>query len=54
VPDNPESKEDYLDGVRRERANLIEQIRRSQQTIEHSQELIKRLDELLARSERKP
>jgi hypothetical protein len=56
MPDDPRSLSDkgYLDALRRERESLIDQIRRSQETIERSQELIKQLDELLAKSGRQP
>jgi len=40
-----------LDQIRRERAQLAEQIRMSQQTIERSQELIRQMDEILAKAE---
>jgi hypothetical protein len=42
---------EQLDQVRRERAQLAEQIRISQQTIERSQELIRQMDEILAKAE---
>ena len=44
---------EQLDQIRRERAQLAEQIRVSQQTIERSQELIRQMDEILAKAERK-
>jgi hypothetical protein len=41
--------------LQRGRKELIEQIRLSQKTIEHSRELLKRIDELLAKgSQKKP
>jgi hypothetical protein len=43
---------EQLDQIRRERAQLAEQIRVSQQTIERSQELIRQMDEILAKAER--
>ncbi len=43
-----------LDEIRRGRVDLVEQIRDSQKTIEHSQELIRRIDQLLSRAELKP
>jgi hypothetical protein len=42
-----------LEAIRCERSNLIEQIRRGQETVERSKELIKRIDEILAKSEPK-
>ena len=41
---------EQLDQIRRERAQLAEQIRVSQQTIERSQELIRQMDEILAKA----
>jgi hypothetical protein len=38
----------YLDDIGRSRAALVEQIRESQETIERSMELIRRVDELFA------
>ena len=46
-------QKEHLDQIRRERANLVEQIRMSQQTIERSQELIRQMDEILAKAEPK-
>lgn len=46
-------RKDQLDQIRRERAQLAEQIRISQQTIERSQELIRQMDEILAKAEQK-
>jgi FtsZ-binding cell division protein ZapB len=43
-----------LDALRRERAQLIAQIRASQETIERSQALLKRIDEILARAGQTP
>ena len=43
----------HLDQIRRERADLAEQIRLSQQTIDRSQELIRQMDEILAKAEKK-
>jgi hypothetical protein len=45
---------EYLETIRRERETLLLQIKDSQATIARSQELIRRLDELLAKAERKP
>jgi hypothetical protein len=44
-------QKEQLDQIRRERAQLAEQIRISQQTIERSQELIRQMDEILAKAE---
>jgi hypothetical protein len=44
-------QKEHLDQIRRERAQLAEQIRLSQQTIERSQELIRQMDEILAKAE---
>jgi hypothetical protein len=46
-------QKEQLDQIRRERAQLAEQIRLSQQTIERSQELIRQMDEILAKAEQK-
>jgi hypothetical protein len=46
-------QKEHLDQIRRERAQLAEQIRVSQQTIERSQELIRQMDEILAKAEKK-
>ena len=46
-------QKEHLDQIRRERADLAEQIRLSQQTIERSQELIRQMDEILAKAEKK-
>jgi hypothetical protein len=40
----------HLDEIRRERAQLIEQIQASQKTIERSQDLLKRIDRILAKA----
>jgi hypoxanthine phosphoribosyltransferase len=50
VEDPIDMDERILATIRRERALLVDQIRKSEQTIEQSKELIKKLDELLARS----
>ena len=50
MPDDIAMQRRQLDEIRRGRADLIEQIRLSQKTIERSHELIKRIDDLLARS----
>jgi hypothetical protein len=49
-----ESDEDYLAAIHRGRAHLVEQIQRSQEIIDQSKELIKRMDEILAKSGLKP
>jgi hypothetical protein len=38
-----------LEALKRDREYLVEQIRQSEQTIERSRQLLKQLDELLAR-----
>jgi hypothetical protein len=40
--------------IRRDRASLIEQIRQSQETIERSRALLRRIDEILAKAGEKP
>ena len=50
MPDDIAMQKRQLDEIRGCRADLIEQIRLSQKTIERSHELIKRIDDLLARS----
>jgi hypothetical protein len=54
MADNIKPQKGQLDEIRRERARLIEQIRASQRTIERSQELIKRIDEMLAKAGERP
>jgi hypothetical protein len=44
-------QKEQLDQIRRERTQLAEQIRMSQQTIERSQQLIRQMDEILAKAE---
>jgi hypothetical protein len=44
-------QKEQLEQIRRERAQLAEQIRISQQTIERSQQLIRQMDEILAKAE---
>ena len=39
--------------IQRDRTLLLEQIRQSQLTIEKSRELLKRMDEMIARAEKK-
>jgi hypothetical protein len=48
--DGVDTDKKFLEIIRQERANLIEQMRQSQQTIDRSQELVRRIDELLAKS----
>jgi hypothetical protein len=43
---------EYLDCLRRSRADLVAQIKRSSETVEHSLELIRRMDDLLAKAGR--
>ena len=52
--DDTQSFREHLDAMRRERGWLMQQIKESQATIARSQELIRRVDELLAKAERKP
>src|SRR5262249_38711021 len=50
MADDIKMQRGQLDEIHRERAQLIVQIRASQRTIERSQELIKRIDEMLAKA----
>ncbi len=43
----------FLDEVRRSRAALENQIKQSQATIEKSRELLRRMDEIIAKGEKK-
>jgi hypothetical protein len=52
--EDPQSEKTRLDAIRVKREYLIQQIRESERTIEQSRELIKRLDELLAKGGLKP
>jgi hypothetical protein len=54
MTDSLKADQNFLDAIRRERAGLLEQIRRSQESIARSVELIRRTDELLAKSQQKP
>jgi hypothetical protein len=54
MANNLKLDKEQLDQIRRGRAELVEQIRMSQQTIERSQELIRQMDEILAKAEQKP
>jgi hypothetical protein len=54
MSDDVQSWWEHLDAIRRERAWLQQQIKESKTTIEDSRELIRRLDELLAKAEHKP
>ena len=56
VPMNDElrSQKAEIDEIRRRRADLVEQIHESQRTITRSLELIRRIDEMLAKSELRP
>jgi hypothetical protein len=51
---DPQSDKTRLDAIRTQREFLIDQSRQSERTIERSRELIKRLDELLAKDGLKP
>jgi hypothetical protein len=53
MANNLKLDKEQLDQIRRSRAELVEQIRVSQQTIERSQELIRQMDEILAKAEQK-
>ena len=53
MEDNPDFDAD-LAALRRGRGDLLEQIRVSQETIERSKELIRQIDDLLARPVLKP
>jgi hypothetical protein len=52
--EDPQSEKTRLDAIRAKREYLIQQIRESEPTIEQSRELIKRLDELLAKGGSRP
>jgi hypothetical protein len=54
VADKPERKNDYEAAIRKGRERLLEQIRKSEDTIKGSKEIIRRMDELLAKSKLKP
>jgi hypothetical protein len=43
----------FLDGMRRDRSALHEQLRQSRMVIEESRELLKQLDEMIAKAENK-
>jgi len=45
---------DALAALHREQAEIMEQIRVSQETVERSQELLRRIDDLLAKSPLRP
>jgi hypothetical protein len=53
MPDDTRSDKKFLDEVRRSRAALQEQIRESQITIEKSKELLRRMDDIIAKTEKK-
>jgi hypothetical protein len=53
MADHPSDKS-FLDVLRNERQFLVDQIRQSKLTVERSQELLRRLDELLAKDALKP
>jgi hypothetical protein len=48
------SHHEHLETMRQERALLMEQIRQSQETIAESQELLRRLNEILLKAEQQP
>ena len=52
--DDTQSFREHLEAIRRERGWLMQQIKESQATIARSREVIRRVDERLARAERKP
>ena len=54
MADKTDPEDDHLAALLRGREHLLEQIRVSQETIERSRELIRQIDELLARSPIKP
>jgi hypothetical protein len=54
MADKTKPEDDHAAALLRGREHLLEQIRVSQETIERSKELIKQIDELLARSPVKP
>jgi len=45
---------EQMASIRRGRTRLVEQIRKSQETIAGSQELLSQMDEILAKSDLKP
>jgi hypothetical protein len=51
VADDLRSHKAQLDNLRRGSADLLEQVRANQKTIQRSQELIRRIDEMLAKAE---
>jgi hypothetical protein len=53
MPSQIDAEREIFDSIRRERAALVEQIRSSEKTIESSKELIRRMDELLAKAGQK-
>jgi ATP-dependent exoDNAse (exonuclease V) alpha subunit len=48
-----QQSQDLIGALRRERDDLLDQIRKSQETIATSQRLVKRLDEILAEAEKR-
>ena len=54
MPNEIASDSELIAAIRRERAQLVAQVETSQRTIQRSQELIKRIDDLLAQSDQKP
>jgi hypothetical protein len=51
--DDSKSHHEHFETMRREHVLLMEQIRLSQETIAESQELLRRLDEVLPKAEQK-
>jgi hypothetical protein len=47
-----QQSQDLIGALRRQRDDLLDQIRKSQETIASSQRLVKRLDEILAEAEK--
>ena len=54
MEDKTEPQDDHVAALLRGREHVLEQIRVSQETIERSMELIRQIDELLAKSPLKP
>jgi hypothetical protein len=54
MSEDTDSAKWYAEALRRERDKLTEQIAKSQATIVRSQELLKKMDEMLAKAPAKP
>jgi vacuolar-type H+-ATPase subunit I/STV1 len=55
MPDDlARSAKEEIEAVRRNRERLAQQIRKSQETIARSQELLRRIDDMLAKAGQKP